>query len=350
MELSLDEEIILFVGQNAQGKTNILESIYVLAMAKSHRTNKDRELIAWNQDFARLGAYVQKKNGPLSLEIQLTNKGKKAKVNGLEQRKLSNYIGALNVVMFAPEDLDIVKGNPSIRRRFIDMEIGQVSPLYLHLLSQYQKLIHQRNQALKESFIDLIDVYNMQMAELSAKILHKRMQFIDKLQVWANEIHSQITSGKENLTLRYHSTFSYDKEMNEQDAIDQIYKYLQSIREKEVMRGMSLAGPHRDDLTFSINDKSVQQYGSQGQQRTTALSLKLAEIELIYQEVGEYPLLLLDDVLSELDANRQSHLLTGIKNRVQTFVTSTGVEGLNHDTLKHASLFKVEQGKVTQEM
>lgn len=350
MELSLDEEIILFVGQNAQGKTNILESIYVLAMAKSHRTNKDRELIAWNQDFARLGAYVQKKNGPLSLEIQLTNKGKKAKVNGLEQRKLSNYIGALNVVMFAPEDLDIVKGNPSIRRRFIDMEIGQVSPLYLHLLSQYQKLIHQRNQALKESFIDLIDVYNMQMAELSAKILHKRMQFIDKLQVWANEIHSQITSGKENLTLRYHSTFSYDKEMNEQDAIDQIYKYLQSIREKEVMRGMSLAGPHRDDLTFSINDKSVQQYGSQGQQRTTALSLKLAEIELIYQEVGEYPLLLLDDVLSELDANRQSHLLTGIKNRVQTFVTSTGVEGLNHDTLKHASLFRVEQGKVTQEM
>lgn len=350
MELSLDEEIILFVGQNAQGKTNILESIYVLAMAKSHRTNKDRELIAWNQDFARLGAYVQKKNGPLSLEIQLTNKGKKAKVNGLEQRKLSNYIGALNVVMFAPEDLDIVKGNPSIRRRFIDMEIGQVSPLYLHLLSQYQKLIHQRNQALKESFIDLIDVYNMQMAELSAKILHKRMQFIDKLQVWANEIHSQITSGKENLTLRYHSTFSYDKEMNEQDAIDQIYKYLQSIREKEVMRGMSLAGPHRDDLTFSINDKSVQQYGSQGQQRTTALSLKLAEIELIYQEVGEYPLLLLDDVLSELDANRQSHLLTGIKNRVQTFVTSTGVEELNHDTLKHASLFRVEQGKVTQEM
>lgn len=350
MELSLDSEIILFVGQNAQGKTNILESIYVLAMAKSHRTNKDRELIAWNEDFARLGAYVHKKNGPLSLEIQLTNKGKKAKVNGLEQRKLSNYIGALNVVMFAPEDLDIVKGNPSIRRRFIDMEIGQVSPLYLHLLSQYQKLIHQRNQALKESYIDLIEVYNMQMAELSAKILHKRMEFIDKLQVWANEIHSQITSGREKLSLRYQSTFSYDKQMNEKERIEQIFHYLQSIREKEVMRGISLAGPHRDDIYFSINDKSVQQYGSQGQQRTTALSLKLAEIELIYQEVGEYPLLLLDDVLSELDANRQSHLLTGIKNRVQTFVTSTGVEGLNHDTLKHASLFRVDHGKVTQEM
>jgi len=350
VELSLDSQIVLFVGQNAQGKTNLLESIYVLAMAKSHRTNKDRELIAWDQEFSRLRAHVEKKHGPLSLEIQLTKKGKKAKINGLEQRKLSNYIGALNVVMFAPEDLDIVKGNPSVRRRFIDMEIGQVSPVYLHLLSQYQKLIQQRNQALKEGYGDLLDVYNMQMAELSAKILSKRMAFIDKLQIWANEIHGEITSGKEQLTLQYQSTFIYEKEMSEQEAIHFIFQYLQSIREKELLRGMSLAGPHRDDLYFSINGKSVQQYGSQGQQRTTALSLKLAEIELIYQEVGEYPLLLLDDVLSELDEYRQSHLLSGIKNRVQTFVTSTGVEGLNHDTLKQASLYRVDHGKVKREM
>lgn len=355
MELSLDGQIILFIGENAQGKTNILESIYVLALAKSHRTNKDKELIAWNETFARLSAGIERKNGFLSLEIQLTSKGKKAKVNGLEQRKLSNYVGALNVVMFAPEDLDIVKGNPSVRRRFVDMEIGQISPLYLHNILQYQKLIHQRNQALKEpgnhrKFMDMIEVYNMQMADLSAKILHKRMRFIDKLQVWANEIHGQITGGKESLSLAYQSTLPYERNMAEQEATDIIFTYLQSIREKEIARGVSLAGPHRDDLHFSINDTSVQQYGSQGQQRTTALSLKLAEIELIYQEVGEYPLLLLDDVLSELDANRQSHLLSGIKDRVQTFVTSTGVEGLNHETLRQASLYRVNRGGVTREM
>ncbi|SDH55989.1 DNA replication and repair protein RecF [Aneurinibacillus thermoaerophilus] len=354
VHVHFDAPIVLFVGSNAQGKTNMLESIYVLAMAKSHRTNKDKELIGWDASFSRLSCRLDRRGSPVTLDIQLTAKGKKAKVNQLEQRRLSDYIGAMNVVMFAPEDLSIVKGSPNVRRRFLDMEIGQVSKSYLYNMLQYQKLVQQRNQAMKElqtgkAFRDMLDVYNIQMANLAVKVLQKRFVFMDKLEKWGREIHAQITQGKEKLTLSYESTFPVTKDMSENEAEEVVYKYLTSIQEREIVRGTSLAGPHRDDIHFFINGTSVHRYGSQGQQRTTALSLKLAEIELIRQEVGEYPLLLLDDVLSELDANRQTHLLQNIKDRVQTFVTTTGVEGLYHQTLQQAALYRVKQGTITRE-
>jgi DNA replication and repair protein RecF len=323
-------------------------------MAKSHRTSIDKELIGWDAPYSSLGCVVEKKHGPLSLQIQLTARGKKAKINSLEQRKLSDYIGAMNVVMFAPEDLGIVKGSPNARRRFLDMEIGQVSPAYLYHVSQYQKVIQQRNQTLKEiqqkpKLADLLDIYNKQAADLSARILQKRFQFMVRVEEWAREIHGQITQGKEILSISYENSLPYESSMSYEEAEAAIYQHFTSIRSREIARGISLAGPHRDDLLFFINGMSAQQYGSQGQQRTTALSLKLAEIELIHQEVGEYPLLLLDDVLSELDANRQSHLLNNIKDRVQTFVTTTGVEGLYHQTLKQAALYRVNAGTVMQE-
>lgn len=349
-----DSPIVLFVGPNAQGKTNILESIYVLAMAKSHRTSKDRELIEWEAPFARLSCRAERQIGPIQLDIQLTPKGKKAKINHLEQRRLSDYIGAMNVVMFAPEDLSIVKGSPIIRRRFLDMEIGQVSKSYLYHTLQYQKLVQQRNQAMKElqlgkSFGDMLDVYNIQLSQLAAKVLYKRFIFMEKLEKWGQDIHAQITQGKEKLTLSYESTLPITSDMSESEAEEAAYRHLTSIKDREISRGTTLAGPHRDDIYFFINGTSVHQYGSQGQQRTTALSLKLAEIELIHQEVGEYPLLLLDDVLSELDADRQSHLLQNIKDRVQTFVTTTGVEGLYHQTLQQASIYRVKQGTITRD-
>ncbi|WP_047153328.1 DNA replication/repair protein RecF [Aneurinibacillus tyrosinisolvens] len=354
IQVRFDDPIILFVGPNAQGKTNLLESIYVLAMAKSHRTSKDKELIRWDESFARLSCRVERRHGPLGLDIQLTARGKKAKINGLEQRKLSDYIGAMNVVMFAPEDLNIVKGSPHVRRRFLDMEIGQVSPTYLYHISQYQKIVQQRNQAMKElqqrkQFREMLDVYNRQMADLAVKVLQKRFVFMEKLKEWGREIHAQITQGGESLTLSYENTLPVTQDMSREEAEESVYQHLTSIQEREIARGTSLAGPHRDDIHFFINGTNVHQYGSQGQQRTTALSLKLAEIELIHQEVGEYPLLLLDDVLSELDANRQSHLLQNIKDRVQTFVTTTGVEGLYHQTLKQAALYRVRQGTVERE-
>ena len=352
--LTFNPNITLFLGQNAQGKTNLMESIYVLAMTKSHRSSKDKEWILWNEEFSWIRGTLERKRGPLHLEIQLTGKGKKARINGLEQKKLSEYVGAMNVVMFAPEDLNIVKGSPVQRRRFLDMEISQVSPMYIHFLSQYQKVVTQRNQCLKDAYknkklLEFLDVLNWQLAELAIKIITKRTEFLEKMEVWANAAHKNITQESENLQISYLPSFQPKGESSQETLVQNFIDQLEQRRDKEMARGTTLLGPHRDDLQFFINGTNVQQYGSQGQQRTTALSLKLAEIQLIYEEVGEYPILLLDDVLSELDASRQSHLLDTIQGKVQTFVTATGVEGLHHQTLKHASIYRVQSGKATME-
>lgn len=353
-KLTFTPNITLFLGQNAQGKTNLMESIYVLALTKSHRSNKDKEWISWEEEFGWIKGRVERKRGPLQLEIQLTGKGKKAKINGLEQKKLSEYMGAMNVVMFAPEDLSIVKGTPAQRRRFLDMEIGQVSPMYIHFLSQYQKVLTQKNQCLKDSyknkkFLGFLDILNQQLAELAIKIMFRRMAFISKMEVWANTIHEEVTQKKETLKVQYVPSYDLDTKLTQESATAELCSRLEQLKEKEIARGTSLLGPHRDDLHFFINGTNVQQFGSQGQQRTTALSLKLAEIELIYEEIGEYPILLLDDVLSELDESRQTHLLDAIKDKVQTFVTATGVEGIQHQTLEHASVYRIQAGMATME-
>ncbi|MGC5326509.1 DNA replication/repair protein RecF [Brevibacillus sp. SYSU BS000544] len=355
VSLSFDKNINLFVGNNAQGKTNLLESIYVLALAKSHRTSRDKELIAWGKEYATIRSEIERRYGSVRLEIQLTNKGKKAKINGLEQRKLSEYIGALNVVMFAPEDLAIVKGAPAQRRRFLDMEIGQVSPTYLYYLSNYNKVLAQRNQLLKDlsmkkqNSTEMMPIWNIQLAELTVKILKKRFEFLRKLEVWARTIHAGITDGKEVLSIHYENSSPVRDEMESTFAGEIMIQSLEQLFEKEKQRGSTLIGPHRDDFSLKVNGIDVQTYGSQGQQRTTALSLKLAEIELIKEEIGEYPILLLDDVLSELDEYRQTLLLETIQDKVQTFVSTTGVEGLKHQVLQQAARFTVQEGKISEE-
>ncbi|MHA0857578.1 DNA replication/repair protein RecF [Paenibacillus sp. CMAA1364] len=345
-------DVNLFIGSNAQGKTNLLEAIFVMALTKSHRTSKDRELIAFEQAKAHVAATVEKKYGSLLLELMLSPQGKKAKINGLEQRKLSEFIGSLNVVMFAPEDLEIVKGTPGIRRRFLDMEIGQVQPSYLYHLQQYQKVLLQRNNLLKQLWGKedkqqvMLDVWNEQLVVHGVKIIKNRKQFIMKLQKWAEAIHQGITKNSENLQLRYVPSFGEEAEEDEAVLIEQFMIKLEQLKEKEIRRGMTLTGPHRDDMTFFINGKEVHTYGSQGQQRTTALSLKLAEIELIKEEIGEYPVLLLDDVLSELDPYRQTQLIETFQSKVQTFITATGIESLNADKLKGANIYHVNAGRV----
>ncbi|MBP1994593.1 DNA replication/repair protein RecF [Paenibacillus eucommiae] len=353
VELSTNSNVNIFVGPNAQGKTNLLEAIYVMALTKSHRTHQDKELIGWNSEQAFLHAEVNKKYGPCKLDLQITQKGKKAKINGLEQRKLSNFIGAMNVVMFAPEDLEIVKGAPGGRRRFLDMEIGQVQPSYLYDLSQYQKILQQRNHGLKQSIGSgqageaLLAVWNEQLAQYGVKIMKKRQSFIKKLQHWAETIHKGITNDQESLTIRYAPSFEFPENEDESVLFSQFMIKLSQVKDQELRRGITLVGPHRDDLLFFINEKEVQTYGSQGQQRTTALSLKLAEIELIHGEVGEYPLLLLDDVLSELDEYRQTQLIRTFQRKVQTFITTTGLESVHLDKLDDASVFHVLEGKVS---
>ncbi|GAB3797752.1 DNA replication/repair protein RecF [Virgibacillus kimchii] len=352
LDISFDDKINVIIGENAQGKTNLMEAIYLLAFTKSHRTSREKELIHWEKEYAKIEGRITKRNQNFPLEIIISTKGKKAKHNHLEQHRLSDYIGALNVVMFAPEDLTIVKGAPQIRRRFMDMELGQIQPTYVYHLGQYQKILKQRNALLKQlqrnihGDRSMLQVLTDQLISHAATLLERRFVFLELLRKWASPIHYGISRELEKLEIAYAPTMDVS-ENDDKEKIASIYlNKFHEVQEKEIERGTTLIGPHRDDLLFYVNGKNVQVYGSQGQQRTTALSVKLAEIELIYNEVGEYPVLLLDDVLSELDDYRQSHLLSTIQGKVQTFVSTTSVEGINHETLKKAELYHVKDGNI----
>ncbi|AEV94343.1 DNA replication/repair protein RecF [Pediococcus claussenii] len=344
----------VLLGENAQGKTNLLESIYFLAFSRSHRTNNDHDLVNWEGHDARVLGTIRKKHTSVPLEIDITAKGKKAKVNHLEQGKLSQYIGQLNVILFAPEDLSIVKGAPSVRRRFIDMEFGQMSPKYLYNSSQYRSVLKQRNQYLRQlqfkEHPDLVylDVLTEQLAAFGAEIVFQRIAFLKKLEKWSQVIHNEISQGQEILRFQYVMPL---KE-NQASSVESIYDGLQNLfkrqRDKEVQQGKTMIGPHLDDVRFIVNDKNVSTFGSQGQQRTTALSVKLAEIDLMQEETGEYPVLLLDDVLSELDDSRQTHLLTAIQNKVQTFITTTSLSGVAQQLINEPHVFNINHGDLKE--
>jgi DNA replication and repair protein RecF len=353
LRLEASPEVNILIGENAQGKTNILESLFVLALLRSHRTHKDRELIGWDSEHAVIAADITRKLGDVRLHLVISGQGKKARINGLEQQKLSQFIGTLNVVMFAPEDLEIVKGSPGIRRRFMDMEIGQVHPSYLYHLQQYQRIVVQKNQYFKKTGPGgtndmMLDVWNEQLARAGVKIIRMRQHFITKLQAWAEQIHRGITGGREQLVVTYKPSVDFGEEEDETVLVNQFMIKLSQAKEQETRRGMCLIGPHRDDLSFAVNGKDVHAFGSQGQQRTVSLSLKLAELELIRSEVGEYPILLLDDVLSELDRNRQSQLIETFRGKVQTFITTTSIDSIEAASLKDARLFRVQAGRVIE--
>lgn len=354
LDITFDHKVNVIIGENAQGKTNLLEAIYLLAFTKSYRTNNDRELILWEEEFAKITGVIEKKhNNKLPLELIFHKEGKKAKLNHLEQRRLSEYVGTLNVVMFAPEDLSLVKGSPQVRRKFIDMELGQIEPIYMYHLGQYQKVLKQRNHLLKQLQFQnqpdttFLQVMTDQLVKHAAIIVKKRFEFLKLLRKWAIPIHYKISRELEELAISYISAVEVLEEDDEEKLEDKYLAHFSEVESSEIRRGSTLIGPHRDDLSLYINDKDVKQFGSQGQQRTTALSLKLAEIDLINDHIGEYPILLLDDVLSELDDFRQSHLLSTIQGKVQTFVSTTTVDGINHETLKQASIYSVKNGQIS---
>ncbi|WP_141434448.1 DNA replication/repair protein RecF [Bacillus sp. 03113] len=350
LDVQFENKVNVILGENAQGKTNVLESIYVLAMAKSHRASNDKELILWDEEYAKIEGRIIKKHGALPMQLVISKNGKKAKSNHIEQQKLSQYVGSINVVMFAPEDLNLVKGSPQVRRRFIDMEIGQVSSIYLHDMGQYQKILQQRNHYLKllqtnkQKDETMLEILTEQFIQMAVKIVSKRLGFLALLEKWAVPIHKGISRGLETLKIKYKPSVDVSDDQELSKMIEVYEQKFLAVKKREIERGVTLFGPHRDDLLFFVNDRDVQTFGSQGQQRTTALSIKMAEIELIHSEIGEYPILLLDDVLSELDDYRQSHLLNTIQGKVQTFVTTTNVDGIHHQTLKEASTFIVEHG------
>lgn len=347
LELEFHPKLNIFIGANAQGKTNLLESIYFLALAKSHRTTKDKELIRFGQEEAFVNGHITTSYSTLPLSISISKQGKRAKVNHLESSRLSQYIGHLNTVLFAPEDLNLVKGSPQVRRKFINIECGQISKVYLNALSNYQKVLATKNQYLKQRNPDemMIEVLNEQLSGYAATIILKRAGFIKTIGEFASGIHRDISNASEELKVEYAPNIKYESD-DAEGLVRELGILFAENLPKEIERMQTLIGPHRDDITFSINGFDVQTYGSQGQQRTTALSVKLAELELIRKEVGEYPVLLLDDVLSELDENRQAHLLTSIRDRVQTFVTTTSISDINHAIMDDMKTFKVTEGQV----
>lgn len=336
------EGINVIYGSNAQGKTNFLESLYFCALGRSLRGKSDQQLIQFEKEESHIRMLVQRKNRYDRIDVHLKQNEKKGiAVNGLPVRKLGDLFGTLYAVIFSPEDLSLVKDGPGERRRFLDMELCQLSKVYYYDLQQYYRILKQRNNLLKEiqkkpALRETLFVWDDQMAEYGERIIAARKRFLVRLDEIAAEKLSQLTGGKDCLQTIY-------KPNCEAGTLAQ---KLQRNLERDIYFGSTQSGPHKDDILFSIDGREVKVYGSQGQQRTTALAARLAEIDLIREETGEDPVLLLDDVFSELDENRQKYLLESISG-LQAFVTCTGIEDSVKKYISRDNLFYVENGVIT---
>ena len=333
LELVSDKNITLLIGDNAQGKTNILESIFLLATGRSHRTNNDQELVRWGKAFFNVKARFFRMGSEHTLEIRYSEQPRKKDIllDGMEN-KLRDMFGQITTVFFSPEDLLLIKGMPALRRRFLDLEISQVNPAYYRYLQQYARVLSQRNNMLrlireKKEHENMLDIWDAQLADIGRKIISKRIDAIKKLSILARLMHRKITDGKEELNIQYKSPYEYVN--NADNAKEIMEQNLKKNRQQDIARTNTSVGPHRDDLLLSVNGYNLRVFGSQGQQRTGVLALKLAELEYMKSETGEYPILLLDDVLSELDGERRKYLIESIKDRVQTFITTTGTDDLD---------------------
>lgn len=343
LDINLGPNVNVFMGDNAQGKTNILEGIYYCAFARSHRTSKDRELIKWNADNALLSVTVGRERLDKRIDISILKDGKKAiQINKIKIKKIGELFGNFNVVMFSPEDLKIIKDSPSIRRKFIDMELCQLQPKYYYNLVQYNKVLNERNSLLRTRNInkDILDVYDMQLVEFGYNIIMERLEYIKKLNKYSAQIHSDITSGKEQIEFKYISTIKDLENIKEN-----FYSILEKNRARDIERGITSVGPHRDDFMVLINDIDTKSYGSQGQQRTAVLTIKFSSLKIIKELTGEHPVLLLDDVLSELDFSRKRYILSTIGD-IQTIITCTGIEDLYEYLDDKSKVFKVKDGEI----
>ncbi|MBU3134456.1 DNA replication/repair protein RecF [Clostridium gasigenes] len=343
LDISFSKNVNVFIGDNAQGKTNILESIYYCAFAKSHRTSKDKELINWNGENTFISLSVSKKRIDKRIDINILKDGKKAiKINKIKVNKIGELFGSFNVVMFSPEDLKIIKDSPGVRRRFIDMELCQLNSRYYYNLVQYNKILNERNIVLKnmKRDKDILDVYDIQLIDYGYNIITDRINYMDKLNYYGKNIHEDITSGKEQIEFKYVSTIKDLKNIKED-----FYKILKQNRIKDIDRGVTSVGPHRDDFLVLINNVDTKIYGSQGQQRTAVLTIKFSSLKIIKELTGENPVLLLDDVLSELDFSRKKYILSTIGG-LQTIITCTGIDDLTEYLDENSKIFKVKNGEI----
>ena len=340
LNLNFDPSTNILYGDNAQGKTNILEALYLSGTTKSHRGTKDRDIIQFGHEESHIETIVEKKGIVFQTDIHLKkNSPKGIAIDKVPIRRASELFGIVHFVFFSPEDLNIIKEGPAGRRRFIDLELSQLDRIYLSNLSNYNRIINQRNSLLKDIYgqkdlIETLDIWDMQLVSYGNKILKRRKEFIEQINKIISNIHFKLTGGKERISLSYESGIG---NMTFEEAL---IRY----RERDIKMKSTTSGPHRDDICF-MTDKGldIRKFGSQGQQRTAALSLKLSEIELVKRVIGDTPVLLLDDVLSELDKHRQNYLLDNIYD-IQTIITCTGLDELVNNRFSINKIFHIKDG------
>lgn len=344
LDLLFDKGTNILYGDNAQGKTNILEAIYLSATTKSHKGSKDKDVISFGEEESHIRTYLEKDGVEVKVDMHLrSNKSKGIAINGQKIKKAAELLGILNVVFFSPEDLSIIKNGPAERRRFVDMELCQLDSFYLYNLNHYNKIVNQRNKLLKDLYLnpslrETLTIWDSQLVSFGGKIIERRRQFIEQLNDIIKEIHSKLSGGKEELVIKYEPDVE----------IEDFEKKLKYNQERDIKLKQTSAGPHRDDFSFLIQDIDIRRFGSQGQQRTAALSLKLSEIELVKKMTKDTPVLLLDDVLSELDSNRQNYLLNSIGD-IQTIITCTGLDEFINNRFEINKIYKVTTGRVKNE-
>lgn len=345
LDLKFNEKVNIILGNNAQGKTNLLESIYIASIGRSFRTSKDSEMIRFGQNAAKVEMVFSKYTGDTEIEIQFYSDRKKSvKMDGIRLKKTSQLLDNIYIVIFSPDDLKIVKDEPEKRRKFIDRELCLIRPSYYKDLSDYKKVLLERNTYLKENNIDrsMLDIWDAQLARYGASIISKRRDFIRKLSEISGEIHRSITNNTEDLTIQYRPNVE-----NEND----LYEIIRNSDEQDIRMRTTTRGPHKDDMDFFIRrdeeEINARNFGSQGQQRTSALSLKLAEIKIIKDETGEDPILILDDVMSELDMERQKYLIKTLSYN-QLFISAAEMQESFIKDFPGAEIFYVEKGKISK--
>lgn len=344
MSLGFDKSTNIFYGDNAQGKTNILEAVYLSGTTKSHRGTKDKDMIQFGANESHIETIVEKNGIKYQIDMHLKkNSPKGIAINKIPIRKASELFGIINIVFFSPEDLNIIKNGPGERRRFIDLELSQLDKVYLNNLSNYNRIVNQRNHLLKEidynkGALETLDIWDMQLIQYGNKIIERRQKFIEEINKIISNIHKKLTGNREDIKIVYEPS----------NGALSFEKALLKNKEKDLRIKSTSVGPHRDDIAFLVSDIDIRKYGSQGQQRTAALSLKLSEIELVKQSIHDTPVLLLDDVLSELDKHRQNYLLDSIHD-IQTLITCTGVDEFVNHRFSINKVFHVQNGQVTKE-
>ena len=359
-EIEFNSNKILFIGKNAQGKTNLLEAIYYLSTLDSLRTKTDSELILWGKEYSNLYALVKKFDIDIELEVNINppNK-KKIKVNSLTKSKFSDFIGNLATVCFTTNDLLLLRGSPEDRRKWLDLAISQIYPAYSERLAKYNKIRIQKNNYLKalkgnlSADTSVLDVWNEQLAVTGSNITYIRLNFLKELQKTAKEKHKQI-SNKEDLSLTYNSTIvgdcNFDQNIENEYILENFKQKLDNKKQEEIIRAQSVVGPHRDDVSYFINNNDSKKFASQGQQRTIVLALKLAELQLIKDKINTNAILLLDDVLAELDDLRQNYLLNAIGTETQTIITSVDTLHFKQEYLKDVEIFEIKDNQITKKI